>query len=90
MTRWRVSIACASLPLSRKVSLARIGDLRWFASLQAARHPVHFALRSPSGNATLETALFSEEVLQSGGEQLVQSILQHVAERLANYREDPP
>ncbi len=56
----------------------------------AARHPVHFALRSPSGNATLETELLSDEVLQSGGEQLVQSVLQHVAERLKNYREDPP
>ena len=55
-----------------------------------ARHPVHFALRSPSGNATLETALLSDEMLQSGGEQLVQSVLQHVAERLKNYREDPP
>ena len=56
----------------------------------ANQHPLHFALRSPSGNATLETALFSDEVLQSGGEQLVQSVLQHVAERLEHYREDPP
>ena len=48
----------------------------------ANQHPVHFALRSPSGNATLETALLSDEVLQSGGEQLVQSVLQHVAKRL--------
>ena len=58
--------------------------------LAAARRPVHFALRSPSGNATLGTAPVSEEVLQSGGEQLVQSVLQHVAERLEHYREDPP
>ena len=56
----------------------------------AAQHPVHFALCSPSGNATLETALLSEELLQSGGERLVHNVLKHVAERLKNYREDPP
>ena len=58
--------------------------------LAAAQHPVHFALRSPSGNATLETMLLSEEAPQSGGEGLVQSVLQHVAERLNNHREEPP
>ena len=56
----------------------------------SAQHPVHFALRSPSGNATLGTAPVSEEVLQSDGGLLVHYVLQHVAERLENYREDPP
>ena len=61
-----------------------------FCKAAAARHPVHFALCSPSGIATLETALLSNEAPQSDGEQLVQSILQHVAKRLTNYRKEPP